>query len=74
MALDIVQGMNYLHHFNPLIIHRDLKSSNPLVDKNWTVKKQRELESNSIEKLPEEADAAWRGTCRDLGFLMLYYI
>ncbi|XP_065863817.1 serine/threonine-protein kinase 1-like [Euphorbia lathyris] len=38
MALDIVRGMNYLHHFNPPIIHRDLKSSNLLVDKNWTVK------------------------------------
>lgn len=33
-----VRGMNYLHHCNPPIIHRDLKSSNLLVDKNWTVK------------------------------------
>ncbi|PQQ20387.1 myosin light chain kinase smooth muscle [Prunus yedoensis var. nudiflora] len=38
MAIDIARGMNYLHHFNPPIIHRDLKSSNLLVDKNWTVK------------------------------------
>ncbi|KAL4645645.1 hypothetical protein ACB092_02G249300 [Castanea dentata] len=32
------RGMSYLHHCNPPIIHRDLKSSNLLVDKNWTVK------------------------------------
>ncbi|KAL8490542.1 hypothetical protein ACS0TY_022531 [Phlomoides rotata] len=38
MALDIARGMNYLHRYNPPIIHRDLKSSNLLVDKNWTVK------------------------------------
>ncbi|KAL4309240.1 hypothetical protein GQ457_01G030020 [Hibiscus cannabinus] len=38
MAMDIARGMNYLHHYNPPIVHRDLKSSNLLVDKNWTVK------------------------------------
>lgn len=38
MALDVTRGMNYLHRRNPPIIHRDLKSSNLLVDKNWTVK------------------------------------
>lgn len=36
--MDIARGMNYLHHCKPPIIHRDLKSSNLLVDKNWTVK------------------------------------
>ncbi|KAD5802944.1 hypothetical protein E3N88_14304 [Mikania micrantha] len=38
MAIDIARGMNYLHTYNPPIVHRDLKSSNLLVDKNWTVK------------------------------------
>ncbi|CAN4109538.1 unnamed protein product [Withania somnifera] len=31
-------GMNYLHKRNPPIVHRDLKSPNLLVDKNYTVK------------------------------------
>ncbi|KAL9237475.1 hypothetical protein vseg_012018 [Gypsophila vaccaria] len=38
MALDIARGMNYLHNCSPPVIHRDLKSSNLLVDKNWSVK------------------------------------
>ncbi|KAK6947737.1 PAS fold [Dillenia turbinata] len=38
MALDVAKGMNYLHTRNPPIVHRDLKSSNLLVHKNWTVK------------------------------------
>ncbi|GAA0186515.1 non-receptor serine/threonine protein kinase [Lithospermum erythrorhizon] len=38
MVLLQARGMNYLHHCNPPIVHRDLKTSNLLVDKNWTVK------------------------------------
>ncbi|KAJ0625192.1 putative protein kinase TKL-CTR1-DRK-2 family [Helianthus annuus] len=30
--------MIYLHNCQPPIIHRNLKSSNLLVDKNWTLK------------------------------------
>jgi hypothetical protein len=32
------RGMNCLHASIPTIVHRDLKSPNLLVDKNWTVK------------------------------------
>ncbi|WOK99183.1 serine/threonine-protein kinase EDR1 [Canna indica] len=38
MALDVAKGMNCLHTSAPTIVHRDLKSPNLLVDKNWTVK------------------------------------
>ncbi|KAJ0981683.1 hypothetical protein J5N97_009938 [Dioscorea zingiberensis] len=38
MALDVAKGMNCLHASAPTIVHRDLKSPNLLVDKNWTVK------------------------------------
>jgi serine/threonine protein kinase len=37
------RGMNYLHNSSPTVVHRDLKSSNLLVDKNWTVKVTTEL-------------------------------
>ncbi|KAB2627893.1 serine/threonine-protein kinase EDR1 [Pyrus ussuriensis x Pyrus communis] len=38
MALDVAKGMNYLHTSHPTVVHRDLKSPNLLVDKNWNVK------------------------------------
>lgn len=38
MMLDAARGMNYLHKSDPMIIHRDLKSHNLLVDENWKVK------------------------------------
>lgn len=38
MALDVAEGMDYLHTSKPIIVHRDLKSPNLLVDKNWVVK------------------------------------
>ncbi|KAL8141815.1 hypothetical protein V2J09_014847 [Rumex salicifolius] len=38
MAFDAARGMNYLHNSLPVIVHRDLKSPNLLVDRNWVVK------------------------------------
>eukprot|EP01119_Soliformovum_irregulare_P006174 TRINITY_DN1796_c0_g2_i1.p1 TRINITY_DN1796_c0_g2~~TRINITY_DN1796_c0_g2_i1.p1 ORF type:complete len:1144 (-),score=335.54 TRINITY_DN1796_c0_g2_i1:51-3482(-) len=38
LAIDAARGMQYLHSCQPPIIHRDLKSSNLLIDKRWRCK------------------------------------
>ncbi|EEF46905.1 probable receptor-like protein kinase At1g80640 [Ricinus communis] len=39
IALDIARGLEYLHEFcKPAVIHRDLKSSNILLDSNYNAK------------------------------------
>ena len=37
-AMDAARGMHFLHTLEPPQIHRDLKSDNLLVSKNWIVK------------------------------------
>lgn len=37
-ALDIAQGLNYLHAQQPTIVHRDMKAANVFVDANYTMK------------------------------------
>ena len=37
-ALQAARGMTYLHSYSPPICHRDLKSSNLVVDDHWVVK------------------------------------
>ncbi|GFQ08652.1 serine/threonine-protein kinase pbs1, partial [Phtheirospermum japonicum] len=39
IALDAAKGLEYLHeHISPPVIHRDFKSSNILLDKNFHAK------------------------------------
>lgn len=38
IILEIARGIYYLHKRNPIVYHRDLKSSNVLIDKHFTAK------------------------------------
>lgn len=54
------KGMDCLHTSNPTIVHRDLKSPNLLVDKNWTVKVIRFQMFESSFFLPFMSLCHWR--------------
>jgi len=38
MIQDIAVAFRYLHNFNPPILHRNLKSTNIMVNSGWQVK------------------------------------
>lgn len=38
IACGLAEGMNYLHTRDPILIHRDLKSLNVLLNRDWMVK------------------------------------
>ncbi|KAK7859329.1 putative serine/threonine-protein kinase-like protein ccr3 [Quercus suber] len=56
IALDAARGIEYLHNYAvPPIIHRDIKSSNILLDANWTARLQKVLDKRV--GLPEVTEA-----------------
>lgn len=57
-ALGIAKGVNYLHSFNPPILHRDLKSLNILLDQNYHIK----IADFGWARLREEHMTKKRGT------------
>ena len=58
LALEIAQGINYLHSFKPPILHRDLKSLNVLLDKNYVCK----ICDFGVARLRDEHMTKSRGT------------
>lgn len=54
IALDSATGLAYLHeHANPPLIHRDIKSTNILLDDNWNAK----VADFGLSKLVKEVES-----------------
>ncbi|KAL0341425.1 UNVERIFIED_CONTAM: putative receptor-like protein kinase [Sesamum radiatum] len=61
IALDAARGLEYLHeHCHPPVIHRDLKSSNILLDSNFNAKAMPQLTDRT--KLPNIVDPVIRNS------------
>lgn len=65
IALDMAQGLVFLHQHKPRILHRDLKSLNVLLDKKYTAKlADFGLSAVSVESKREEVRKGGPGTLR----------
>ncbi len=51
MAFDIAHGIHTLHTWNPQILHRDVKTLNFLVNKDWQVKVRKYTEDDELRSL-----------------------
>ena len=72
-ALQAARGMLYLHSHQPPIVHRDLKSSNLVVDDHWVVKVTDFGMSRMVpEKMQETIDGSNNYTY--LLFQLLHFI
>ncbi|KAE8669344.1 Sequence-specific DNA binding transcription factor isoform 1 [Hibiscus syriacus] len=59
IALDAARGIEYLHNYAvPSIIHRDIKSSNILLDANWTAR----VSDFGLSMMGPESDQDYRPT------------
>lgn len=68
MATDTARGMNYLHSCKPPIIHRDLKSPNLLVDKDFTIKARMHKLSSLVWWSLSSEDSSFPGSARPPAF------